>query len=99
VPDVSIADCCHDHAVDQILEVLIPELGARDRETERLRGIVRDQRGYLKEWQNHVLVTSRLLGCGATDKEVEAAIDELKHKYATARAAAIGECVEAAGCE
>jgi hypothetical protein len=75
------------------------ELDARDREIERLRGIVRDQRGYLKEWQNHVLVTSRLLGCGATDKEVEAAIDELKHKYTTARAAAIGECVEAAGCE
>jgi hypothetical protein len=37
VPDVAIADCCHDHAVDQILEVLIPELDARDREIERLK--------------------------------------------------------------
>jgi hypothetical protein len=82
-----------------LIDRVASELDARDREIERLRGIVRDQRGYLKEWQNHVLVTSRLLGCGATDKEVEAAIDELKHKYATARAAAIGECVEAAGCE
>jgi hypothetical protein len=82
-----------------LIDRVASELDARDREIERLRGIVRDQRGYLKEWQNHVLVTSRLLGCGATDKEVEAAIDELKHKYATARDAAIGECVEAAGCE
>jgi hypothetical protein len=54
-------------------------------EVERLRGILRSQRKTIKHWQRHVLITSRLLGCSATDRDVEGAIDKLKGDYTLAR--------------
>lgn len=49
-------------------------------ESDRLRGILREQRDTIKHWQHHALITSKLLACAAIDKNIEAAIDALKHK-------------------
>lgn len=65
--------------VRRVLESVIAD--ATDAgEVERLRKIVREQRKTIKHWQHHVTVTSRLLGCNAIDKDVEAAVDELRHE-------------------
>lgn len=63
-------------------------------EVERLRTILRTQRETIKHWQHHVLITSRLLGCIAIDKEVEAAIDDLKHNLAIAHSTTIQSCID-----
>lgn len=49
-------------------------------EPERLPGILREQRDTIKHWQQHALITSRLLGCIAIDKDIETAISALKHQ-------------------
>jgi hypothetical protein len=56
---------------------IVKELEA---EPGRLRAILREQRETIKHWQHHALITSRLLGCIAIDKDIEAAIDALKHQ-------------------
>lgn len=65
-------------------------------EVKRLREALRSYRKIVKTWQSHALITSRLLGCPAIDKEIEVAIGKLMHDYATARADAIGEAIELA---
>jgi hypothetical protein len=64
-------------------------VAAESSEVKRLRKALRSYRETAKAWQSHVLVTSRLLGCTAIDKDVEAAIDKLKHNFAEARARTI----------
>jgi hypothetical protein len=56
---------------------IVKELEA---EPERLRVILREQRETIKHWQHHALITSKLLGCIAIDKDIEAAIDALKRQ-------------------
>ena len=56
---------------------LLQTIREQQEEIERLRGICRGQRETIKHWQRHVSVTSKLLGCGAMDSDVEEAIREL----------------------
>lgn len=81
---------------DLISEVERPNRAKIPAEVKRLREALRAYHKIVRGWQNHVLITSRLLGCAAIDKDVEAAIDKLKHDHSTARANALDEAIEAA---